>query len=301
MRKCELGFIVFVHEAESGAQSPSRCLNPQVFRVFSHCLLAARTHRRNQCLAQIALKLFQGSIYVHRLNTFKHLCSVGPAPVPLEFFSFCLYEQLMELANKNTQFLGIIGEVTQVSNVNITFNEESQTTQHIMEAIQIDGFGEDGVTSSASYTKYGDVQKIETVTVLKLNAYVLKSRCRYISLLVSEFLCTNKVEATETTNGWCYIFCYKCSRKLQRGFPSFTCTIGVVRYCPAASVADPLESEVSQFLQEIVGTGSGDVQLNPTCPLTTTTGAEEHTGVGSSAEEPHVSSAERELKKAHKA
>ncbi|CAN6841440.1 unnamed protein product [Brassica oleracea] len=30
----------------------------------------------------------------------------------------------------------------------------------------------------------------------------------------------------------------------------------------AASVADPLESE---------GTGSGDVQLNPTCPLTTTT------------------------------
>ncbi|CAN6848550.1 unnamed protein product [Brassica oleracea var. botrytis] len=60
----------------------------------------------------------------------------------------------------------------------------------------------------------------------------------------------------------------------------------------AASVADPLESE---------GTGSGDVQLNPTCPLTTTTGAEEHTGVGSSAEEPHVSSAERELKKAHKA
>ncbi|CAN7012646.1 unnamed protein product [Brassica oleracea var. botrytis] len=102
------------------------------------------------------LKLFQGSIYVHRLNTFKHLCSVG-----------------------------IIGEVTQVSNVNITFNEESQTTQHIMEAIQIDGFGEDGVTSSASYTKYGDVQKIETVTVLKLNAYVLKSRCRYISLLVT--------------------------------------------------------------------------------------------------------------------
>ncbi|KAF2600961.1 hypothetical protein F2Q68_00007937 [Brassica cretica] len=137
----------------------------------------------------------------------------GPAPVPLEFFSFCLYEQLMELANKNTRFLGIIGEVTQVSNVNITFNDESQTTQHIMEAIQIDGvfdvqasklhqnldgvgvepkgpisastknFGEDGVTSSASYTKYGDVQKIETVTVLKLNAYVLKSRCRYISLL----------------------------------------------------------------------------------------------------------------------
>ncbi|CAN6906621.1 unnamed protein product [Brassica oleracea] len=99
------------------------------------------------------LKLFQGSIYVHRLNTFKHLCSVG--------------------------------EVTQVSNVNITFNDESQTTQHIMEAIQIDGFGEDGVTSSASYTKYGDVQKIETVTVLKLNAYVLKSRCRYISLLVT--------------------------------------------------------------------------------------------------------------------
>ncbi|CAN7048709.1 unnamed protein product [Brassica oleracea var. botrytis] len=99
------------------------------------------------------LKLFQGSIYVHRLNTFKHLRSVW--------------------------------EVTQVSNVNITFNDESQTTQHIMEAIQIDGFGEVGVTSSASYTKYGDVQKIETVTVLKLNAYVLKSRCRYISLLVT--------------------------------------------------------------------------------------------------------------------
>ncbi|KAF2561407.1 hypothetical protein F2Q70_00014820 [Brassica cretica] len=152
-------------------------------------------------------------------------------------------------------------------------------------------FGEDGVTSSASYTKYGDVQKIETVTVLKLNAYVLKSRCRYISLLRplkppmdgATFSATNVQESY--------------SEDSLHSHAPIVITLALL----AASVADPLESEVSQFLQEIVGTGSGDVQLNPTCPLTTTTGAEEHTGVGSSAEEPHVSSAERELKKAHKA
>ncbi|CAF1892737.1 unnamed protein product [Brassica napus] len=59
-------------------------------------------------------------------------------------------------------------------------------------------FGEDGVTSSASYTKYGDVQKIETVTLLKLNAYVLKSRCRYISLLSKHIIMRLDRERTTT-------------------------------------------------------------------------------------------------------
>ncbi|KAF3530256.1 hypothetical protein DY000_02042130 [Brassica cretica] len=43
------------------------------------------------------------------------------------------------------------------------------------------------------------------------------------ALQTTEFLFTSKVEAIETTNGWCYISCSKYSRKLQRGFSLFTC------------------------------------------------------------------------------
>ncbi|WZZ31031.1 hypothetical protein YC2023_014432 [Brassica napus] len=167
---------------------------------------------------------------------------------------------------------------------------------------------------------------------------ILQTVWRFVSLMRESHPCL-------TTNWYFNIYIHKLRNDVYILFIKMQ----------AASVANPLESEVSQFLQEIVslgsekeyagtalspdsfdylvpasftvetyynafgqgennnpgatsvacikpqGTGSGDVQLNPTCPLTTTTGAEEHTGVGSSAEEPHVSSAERELKKAHKA
>ncbi|KAF2610455.1 hypothetical protein F2Q70_00011733 [Brassica cretica] len=41
---------------------------------------------------------------------------------------------------------------------------------------------------------------------------------------IAEFLCTGVVGGIDTANGWCYISCSKCTRKLQRRLSSFACT-----------------------------------------------------------------------------
>ncbi|CAH8363779.1 unnamed protein product [Eruca vesicaria subsp. sativa] len=76
------------------------------------------------------------------------------------------------------------------------------------------------------------VKKVEPVSLGELNNYVLGSPPQTI-----EFLCKARIVSLETTNGWCYISCAKCSKKLQQGISSFTCTtcfnanaVGVVRY-----------------------------------------------------------------------
>ncbi|KAJ4881292.1 OB-fold-like protein [Raphanus sativus] len=60
-----------------------------------------------------------------------------------------------------------------------------------------------------------------------------------------EFLCTAVVNGIETGNGWSYISCWKCYRKLQRGFSAFTCSayqadnaVVVVRYRVQMNVLD---------------------------------------------------------------
>ena len=54
--------------------------------------------------------------------------------------------------------------------------------------------------------------------------YYIINVCSLNALQTTEFLFTSKVEAIETTNGWCYISCSKYSRKLQRGFSSSPAT-----------------------------------------------------------------------------
>ncbi|KAG2290820.1 hypothetical protein Bca4012_006769 [Brassica carinata] len=85
---------------------------------------------------------------------------------------------------------------------------------------------------TTSAKQYHGVKKLEKVSPGELNNYVLESPLQAI-----EFLCKAKIASLETTNGWCYISCAKCSKKLQRGNSSFTCptcfnaiAVGVVRY-----------------------------------------------------------------------
>ncbi|KAG2309649.1 hypothetical protein Bca52824_029397 [Brassica carinata] len=66
--------------------------------------------------------------------------------------------------------------------------------------------------------QYHGVKKLEYVSLGELNNYVLESPPQTI-----EFLCRAKIASLEATNGWCYISCAKCSKKLQRGNSSFTC------------------------------------------------------------------------------
>ncbi|KAG5383326.1 hypothetical protein IGI04_034796 [Brassica rapa subsp. trilocularis] len=65
---------------------------------------------------------------------------------------------------------------------------------------------------TTSAKQYHGVKKLEKVSLGELNNYVLESPPQAI-----EFLCKAKIASLETTNGWCYISCAKCSKKLQRG------------------------------------------------------------------------------------
>lgn len=74
--------------------------------------------------------------------------------------------------------------------------------------------------------------------------YYIIDVCNLDALQTAEFLFTSKGEAIETTDGWGYIFCSKYSRKLQRGFSSFTwnsCDDSKAIYFILASLAYFLE------------------------------------------------------------
>ncbi|KAF2565680.1 hypothetical protein F2Q68_00024907 [Brassica cretica] len=60
-----------------------------------------------------------------------------------------------------------------------------------------------------------------------------------------DFLCTGRVSRVETDNGWCYVACSKCSKKMQRSVSSFECVhcsnpnaIGSLRYRVEMVIAD---------------------------------------------------------------
>ncbi|CAH8327168.1 unnamed protein product [Eruca vesicaria subsp. sativa] len=76
-----------------------------------------------------------------------------------------------------------------------------------------------GVSSqSGSPSKVLHSQKIEPLTVAELNQFVIPAEPQII-----EFLCTAKVTEIQKDEGWCYIGCSKCSKKLIREETSFTC------------------------------------------------------------------------------
>ncbi|CAN7077231.1 unnamed protein product [Brassica oleracea var. botrytis] len=78
------------------------------------------------------------------------------------------------------------------------------------------------------------------VSVSELNTYVANSPPQVV-----EFRCTGKVGAIEINNGWCFISCCKCYKKLKREVASLTCpscndlnVVGVMRYRVEMSISD---------------------------------------------------------------
>ncbi|CAN6826901.1 unnamed protein product [Brassica oleracea] len=74
----------------------------------------------------------------------------------------------------------------------------------------------------------------------KLNDFIITAPSQDI-----DFLCTGRVSRVETDNGWCYVACSKCSKKLQRSVSSFECVrcsnpnaIGSLRYRVEMVIAD---------------------------------------------------------------
>ncbi|KAL0661453.1 hypothetical protein Bca4012_098290 [Brassica carinata] len=106
--------------------------------------------------------------------------------------------------------------------------------------------GETDDTGSSS--KVVHAQKIEPLTVAELNEFVLSGDPQII-----EFLCTAKVTGIQLADGWCYIGCSLCSKKLIREESSFTCpscnetnAVAELKYRVVFSVSDP--TGTSSFL-----------------------------------------------------
>ncbi|WZZ09137.1 hypothetical protein YC2023_095058 [Brassica napus] len=93
---------------------------------------------------------------------------------------------------------------------------------------------------SGSSSKIVHAQKIEPMTVSELNQFVLTADPHII-----EFLCTAKVTEIQLDEGWSYIGCSGCSKKLTREETSFSCVpcnetnaVAKLRYRVILSVSD---------------------------------------------------------------
>lgn len=97
-----------------------------------------------------------------------------------------------------------------------------------------------GPDQGGSSSKVVHAQKIEPLTIAELNNFVLTADPQII-----EFLCTAKVTEVKQDEGWCYIGCSVCSKKLNREETSFTCVscnqtnaVAELRYRVVLSVSD---------------------------------------------------------------
>ncbi|CAN6972484.1 unnamed protein product, partial [Brassica rapa subsp. trilocularis] len=68
-----------------------------------------------------------------------------------------------------------------------------------------------GTDQGGSSSKVVHAQKIEPLTVAELNKFVISGDPQII-----EFLCMAKVTEIQLSEGWCYIGCSGCSKKLTR-------------------------------------------------------------------------------------
>ncbi|KAF3542910.1 hypothetical protein DY000_02004459 [Brassica cretica] len=94
------------------------------------------------------------------------------------------------------------------------------------------------------FIKVVHAQKIEPMTVSELNQFVITAESQII-----EFLCTAKVTGIDQADGWCYIGCSVCSKKLLRETSSFTCVpcnltnaVAALRYRVTLSVSDSTDT-----------------------------------------------------------
>ncbi|XP_013644132.1 probable replication factor A 73 kDa subunit [Brassica napus] len=106
----------------------------------------------------------------------------------------------------------------------------------------------DGTDQSASSSKVVHTQKIEPMKISDLNQFVITADPQVV-----EFLCTAKLTEIQVAEGWCYIGCSVCSKKLIREETSFTCApcnetnaVAQLRYRVILSVSD--ETGIAAFL-----------------------------------------------------
>ncbi|XP_048601816.1 uncharacterized protein LOC125580762 isoform X1 [Brassica napus] len=105
-----------------------------------------------------------------------------------------------------------------------------------------------GAVPGGSTSKVVHAQKIEPMTISELNQFIITADSQII-----EFLCTAKVTGIQQDEGWSYIGCSGCSKKLVREISSFTClscnetnAVAALRYRVALAVSD--NTDTASFL-----------------------------------------------------
>ncbi|KAF2579262.1 hypothetical protein F2Q70_00009819 [Brassica cretica] len=176
--------------------------------------------------------------------------------IPTEHFRFRPHGQILELANTSRHLPDVIGEVRAIRStitdrlpgaqrVMLTLRVESDVSGRRAFHLKLPGGGADETGSSS---KVVHAQKIEPLTIAELNEFVLSAEPQII-----EFLCTAKVTGIQLDDGWCYIGCSLCSKKLIREETSFNCpscnetnAVAELKYRVVFSVSDP--TGTSSFL-----------------------------------------------------
>ncbi|KAL0731217.1 hypothetical protein Bca4012_027311 [Brassica carinata] len=199
--------------------------------------------------------------------------------IPTEHFRFRTHKQILELANSGRQLPGnaspyynfsdVIGELRAIRS---TITDRIPGAQRVMLTLRVDGLPGGGRDEAESSSKVVHAQKIEPLTIDELNQFVLSAEPQII-----EFLCTAKVTEILFGDGWSYIGCSLCSKKLIREETSFTCpscnetnAVAELKYRVVFSVSDPtgtasfvgFDKEVAKLTQvlaseaaQIVGIG----------------------------------------------
>nr|VDC84387.1 unnamed protein product [Brassica rapa] len=178
--------------------------------------------------------------------------------IPTEHFRFRPYEQLIELANTGKQLPDVMGELRAIRS---TITDHIPGAQRVMLTLRLESdvnvcvslqelflsqasilkiLPDVGTEQSGSSSKVVHAQKIELLTVAELTQFVISGDPQII-----EFLCTAKVTEIQQSEGWCYIGCAVCSKKLIREESSFTCApcnvtnaVAKLRYRVVLSVSD---------------------------------------------------------------
>nr|VDC93837.1 unnamed protein product [Brassica oleracea] len=214
-------------------------------------------------------------------------------PIPTELFRFRSYNRLLELANTGKQLPDILGELTAIRSTitdripgaqRVMLTLRLQSGESVCVSLfdymalafhtKFDSYGKEprivlatglnpkivggnrvfvilpghGSEHTSSSSKVVHAQKIEPMTVSELNQFVITSESQII-----EFLCTAKVTGIDQADGWCYIGCSVCSKKLLRETSSFTCVpcnvtnaVAALRYRVTLSVSD--STDTASFL-----------------------------------------------------
>ncbi|CAN7087030.1 unnamed protein product [Brassica oleracea var. botrytis] len=201
--------------------------------------------------------------------------------IPTELFRFRTYDQLRELANAGKQLPDIMGELCQIRS---TITDCIPGAQRVMLSLRVESgtvvcvslFDSLAPAFHSKLDSYERESKIVLVTgvnpkivagklylngtsatrarlIILIRTHCLNNASASSSKVVVEFLCTAKLTEIQVAEGWCYIGCSVCSKKLIREETSFTCApcnetnaVAQLRYRVILSVSD--ETGIAAFL-----------------------------------------------------